>query len=157
MAEYINDALDRIVLMQQAAITKPDGNAPEAYDHPFVKASSYPYWLNWLGLVSVEVESNTAETRYHDFTMRLVMGHIVEDYQGARPELLNDYVAQVLDYFNARPLLKRTWADTAVPYLAPEMAFITAVTGIFTDDENQMVVCDFTLSASFLINLDRIF
>lgn len=156
MADYLQTAIARICLMEQAAITKPDGTQPAAYEHPFVKATTYPYWLNWAGPVVVEKMSDDTEHREHDIVMRLVLGVVTQDYDGAIAERLNDYVADVLDYFNARPTLKRTNADAEVGIAPGEGAFIGNATGIQVGGDNT-VYCDFTLTVPFLVGVERVY
>ena len=156
---YLETAMDRIVLMQKAAITRADGTAPDAFPHPFVKSDAFPYWLNIVGAMQSDLQSVESERRDHTIVMRLMLGHITQDYTGAIPDRLNGYIVDVLNYFNARPTLRRDSSDSQIKWLAPAPmgAFIDRMTGIKVEEGGSRVWCDFTLVVPFVVRLDRVY
>ncbi len=154
---YFHDAVLRVVAMQQEAIQTPAGTPPEAFPY-LVARQPYPYWCNWPGAIRRESLSADREWREHTLNMRLVVAADGADVPGEAEKRLNDYVAQVYDYFAARRLLKRTGDDPPVQYLDPEGAVLGVATGLRVLQMSETVrvkAVDFPLIMTFSVPIAR--
>jgi hypothetical protein len=158
MTDYLTPTIARVVLMQQACITLPDGSAPMASPRWLYKQNTMPYWVNQPGRFTAEREAVDLERRDHTIVMRLVLGSQTSDYAGAHEDRLYAWIPGVLDYFNRRPRLRRTVDDDQIAFLHPEYgAFCESGTGVQLHPVTGRIICDFILTVPFLIPVAHVF
>lgn len=120
MTNELENALARLTEMQQDVIPNSDA-VPVA----FYAQEAAPYWKNTVTGFSVELESESQQIVTWQITMTLILSATTEGFEQEAERLIHAYAPLVLRYFGQRRQLKRTSADSAVPYLDPRGAFIT--------------------------------
>lgn len=156
---YLTDCKARLVLLQQAAIETPGGDVPAAFAYATAGQFAYPYWTTQTGAVRIEQKSASGyERREHEFLMRLHVGTLTGDTPGQAEARLDEYIPQVLDYFNNRPLLRRTPQDDKLRYLADGAAITQVEIARYVDEGKPTVlVAVFRLTAPFTVTIQQTF
>lgn len=126
---YWTEAIDRICLMEKEAITTVDGIQPVAVPYPTHIQSTYPYWVNKPGQVTVDRTAST-EYRTHMLEMSIVIGALTQDYTGENEARANLWLEEVFDYFLNRPMLQRTPHDSQIKFLSLPGALMIGAAGI---------------------------
>jgi hypothetical protein len=162
---YYTTAIERVLLMQRACIQRPDGGAPDAFSRALVVSQNVPYWTNVPARVTAESTGTRTARRVYHHVMRLVIGIMTADYTGANDDRLAQWMEETLDYFNARPTLKRTAADEPVGHLdmseggasiSDASGYRVLTIGPLQQQSRQLIVCDFTLVLPFIVNVTPI-
>lgn len=104
------ELIDRVVALEKEALAALTPTViADAADHFFYVQGSYPYFVNRLGAIIVDDDSEEFDTYAYEVIMRLVMGHTTEGSQGydGEPDArLQAYIPQIITYFNQRELLQ---------------------------------------------------
>jgi hypothetical protein len=116
----LDDVLARLVLMQKAVL--PGSDAVPAFVYT---QESFPFWLNRVGRYSVEDIAIDLQTVTYTILMRLVLGNVTSGFEVETEQLVHQWLPTVLLYFGQRRRLKRTNADSGVPFLDAKGALIT--------------------------------
>jgi len=95
--------------------------------------ATFPYWTNRLGPANTDWDSDQMQTETRTILMRLVIGHITQNYDGQTEDLLGDYIDAVYDAFadiDAMRLIDGTTFTTEPLYLHPLGVEIESDTGL---------------------------
>lgn len=120
MTTHLEDLLARLVLMQQAAMPGSDAVPVSVYTQ-----EATPFWINQVDGYTVELESENLQIITYTITMTLVLAATTEGFEQQAEGQIHAWLPVILQYFGQRRQLKRTSADSALPYLHPRGAFIT--------------------------------
>lgn len=155
MTTELDTALARLTDMQKDVVPNSDA-VPAA----FYAQEATPYWKNTITGFSVELESENLQIVTWQITMTLVLATTTEGFEQEAERQIHAYAPVVLRYFGQRRQLKRTSADSAVPYLHPRGAFITggrADYGLQQSGIGQsMFAVDFTIEVPLWQDTDQV-
>jgi len=128
MPSVETQAMDRLVIMQKEALVSINANVDAV---PFFPHSqeAFPYWVNWLRRGSPSSAGEDIRMDGYSVMMRLVMGHITEDYSGELLTLAYEYIPAVVDFFATRPFLTNATDTTPLDFIHPEGAEIVDFIG----------------------------
>ncbi len=147
-------ALERITLMQKAAL--PATKA--AFAQFWRLAPNFPYWTNRLGPLRVAYDGEPDQTHTWQVVMRLVIGHLTQDYEGALEGRLPGWLQDTVAYFQARPQLRRDYTDAELLYLSPLGASVVGVTGyraFVRIGESSQIGAEITLEVPFQVTIEK--
>jgi hypothetical protein len=137
----LNAYLTQICLLQQSSIEGSD-----AVPYFWYSQDTMPYWVNRIGAVDPQLLATDENEQVYHITMRLVIAHLVQGYDGEPELLLGQYIDDVLTYFASRPRLMLNAEDS---FTADDLleAGITLTRGytIFTNSAALQIGCEFTL------------
>lgn len=123
-----------------------------------------PYFVNWLSgyrerLSIDDLDEDSSEDIVVDWftvTIRLVIGHLTEGYQGEVALNLYDYIPAITQYFRTHPYLTSDDYTTPLDMIGPLSLTIPDGTGlrVFSNAgiSSQQVGTEFTLQIPILIN-----
>ena len=155
MTTELDTALARLTDMQKDVIPNSDA-VPVA----FYAQEAAPYWKNTVTGFSVELESETLQIVTWQITMTLVLAATTEGFEQEAERLIHAYAPLVLRYFGQRRQLKRTSADSAVPYLHPRGSFITAGKADYGSQQSgigqSMFAVDFNIEVPLWQDTDQV-
>lgn len=128
-------SIDAQALMDRVAALETEAMAvlstpvtAEATDHFFYVQGSTPYFVNRLGEIVVEGDSEDFDLYTYDVVMRLIIGQITQGYQGEPENQLQTYIPQIIRYFNERELLQSVTYPTGLDNL--HRARVVACSGL---------------------------
>lgn len=125
MPNYIEDFMDRIVAMQKEAMNTITSGVFDAVDYWPYQQEAFPYCTNRLGAMTPVNDYGEDIVGYgRTVFMRLVVGHITEDYAGGLQNTVYTYIEPFEQYFREHPMLT-TDGTTFGDYTAePDYLFI---------------------------------
>lgn len=158
MSNAVDTALDRVVAIQKEAML--------ALAAP-ITVDSVPYYYHWqddgvyftnrLGPITVteglpdDEIAQDYQTSVYQIIMRMVIGHLTEDYDGNNEAKLKDWIPHLITYFNERPGLQHAAAPVHLDNLWS--ALVTGCTGFAilqsTGLSVQQLGCEFSLTCTF--------
>jgi hypothetical protein len=125
-ASELDNMLARLVEMQEDVVVS-DAVPVSLY----VQEGGY-YWTNTVTGFTVQLVSEELQVITYQITMRLVLATVTEGFLTEAEQKLHKVLPPIILYFSQRRQLKRTSADSTVPYLDPRGAVI--VGGQVRDD-----------------------
>lgn len=123
MTTPLDDLLARLVDMQKAVVTGSDSVPAFIYTQ-----ETLPFWVNRVGAYRVIDTAMDLQTVVYSITMRLSLGYVTQGFNQEAEQMIHTWLPTVLLYFGQRRQLKRTSADSAVPFLNAEGGLITGGT-----------------------------
>lgn len=154
----MQELMDRVAALESEALASlsPPVTA-DAVDRFFHTQSTYPYFVNRLGAITIEGDSEDLDVYTINVQMRLLIGHITEGYEGEVENRLQVYIPQVISYFNERQLLQSiAYSDALTDDI---QARIVACTGHMiwqhSGSGSQLVGAEFTLQVSLTDELTQ--
>jgi hypothetical protein len=159
MTNYIEDAMARIVEMQQEVFTADIGEACDAVPYWPYEQESFPYWTNRLAAMTPDyIEfAEDIQTNPETILMRLVVDHVTAGYKGDKPKKAHEYYVPIIDYFSQHSGLNTDSGTytTCADYLDPTtQAFITTHTGLVVFSNSGILTMqlgiEFTLRVPFM-------
>jgi hypothetical protein len=134
MASILSQAMTRIADMQIEALAGVtiDGSSVEADAVPYFpyQQEAAPYFSNRITNHEVTYESDDIVTDTFTITMRLVIGHLEEGYDGELASDMYEYIPAVIAFFDSNPFLTSTNYPAELDYIEPEDVTITVSSGI---------------------------
>ena len=140
--------MDRIAALETEALAAltPAVEA-NAVDRFFHVQATYPFFVNRLGAMTIDDDSEDLDLYVVNVQMRLLIGKITEGYDGEVENRLQLYIPQVINYVNSRELMQSLTYPTALEDIT--RARIVACTGfaVFQQQgvQTSLVGCEFTL------------
>lgn len=154
----VNQALTRIVgianeglaSISVVADTKPYFWHTQAeFPYMTIRVSNVVY-----GDYPDELPSEDFVTDVYTVTLRLIVAHITQDYDGRNEYRLYEMIPVIREYLKRRELLQSATYPTAMPYL--RYALDTGNTGLrlltnsgVDTNNTQQVACEFTIECTF--------
>ncbi len=131
MPSTLSQAMTRIAELQKDALnTLTDGKVDAVAFFPY-QQESFPYFVNWLS--GDDVDEDISEDIVFDryvVTMRLVVGHFTEGYEGETSLDIYEYIPAIKAAFATNPYLTSTASTTALDSIAADGVNITGSTGL---------------------------
>lgn len=153
--------MDRIAALETEALAalSPSVEA-NAVDRFFHVQATYPFFVNRLGAITVDDDSEDFDVYTVNVQMRLLIGHLTEGYNGEVENRLQLYIPQIISYFNSRELLQSATYTEALDDLGLNgRARITACTGFAVFQNSgvgtQLVGAEFTLQCELTEELTQ--
>jgi hypothetical protein len=116
----LDSLLARLVDMQEDVVAGADAVPVSFY------AQEQPvYWTNSITGFTVERVTENIDIITYRITMRLVLALVTEGFSTEAEQKMQLWLPYILSYFATRRQLKRTSADSAVPFLDPRGAVIS--------------------------------
>ena len=100
-----NQLLERAVAIAQEAITIV-GLTSDGYPFFWHTQTSYPYVTARIGAVEVGEDGEELDTYAYTVTLRIVIGHFTENYNGALETKLYEIIPVLIQRINERELLQ---------------------------------------------------
>ena len=142
------ELMDRVAALETEALAalSPSVSA-NAVDRFFHTQAAYPYFVNRLGAISIDADSEDFDVYTVNVQMRLLIGHITEGYEGEVENRLQLYIPQVITYFNEHEELQSATYTAALVDL--DRARVVACTGFAVFQQSgistSLVGAEFTL------------
>jgi hypothetical protein len=155
--------MDRVAALEieaLAALTPTvDANAVDRFFH--VQAT-YPFFVNRLGAITVDDDSEDLDVYVVNVQMRLLIGKITEGYEGEVENRLQVYIPQIITYFNERELLQSmTYADALDDISPSGVCRIVACTGFAVFQQSgvgtSLVGAEFTLRCELKESIEQVY
>lgn len=155
MASYLNRLLERIVIVQQAAVASV--TTSDAVPYFYHTQEDFPYFTNRISDNAPDTDSPAdLQTRAYTVTMRLVVAHLTAGYVGENEALLYELIPLVETAFSSDQWLASDDGSVIEELDAVGVQFsrsrgmtVFSNAGI----EAQQLGTEFTLRASFDIDL----
>lgn len=149
-------AMLRLVAMEKDSIAAVVSTAVDGVTYYPYQQESFPYWHNRMLPTTVEWVADDYPVYRVRIVGRLVIGHLKEGYKGQTPDKVYDYVPEVYDYFDRRPMMTSTDYPTDLDDIYPDdgltilgdsgfLAFVNSGIGV-TD-----VGIEFTFEIPFIV------
>lgn len=122
MTANLLDAFNRLVAIQEAAVTNSD-----AFPAGLVTQEAFPYWTNHYQGCTVTLNSQEFLVYTHRIDMALHLGNVTQDWLTQMEQNLWTQIATILDYFSARIRLQSATYTTPMLDIDPRGAIITGV------------------------------
>lgn len=116
---YLDDALDRLVAMQQESLNTALGFDCDAKPFWPYFQDTFPYWTNRPGQRNNADLSHDVRIKVRNIQMRLVLGHWNEGYEGELAERAVELIVAIDDYFDVREDLSSTTYPSGPDFLMP--------------------------------------
>ncbi len=131
MPSTLSQAMTRIAELQKDALNTLTGGKVDAVAFFPYAQEDFPYFVNWLSGddEDEEVSEDIVLDRYV-VTMRLVVGHLTEGYEGEVALDIYEYIPAIKAAFATNSFLKSTDSPTDLDSIAPEGVNITGSTGL---------------------------
>lgn len=144
----MQELMDRVAALETEALAALSPSVvANAVDRFFHVQPTYPYFVNRLGAMTIDDDSEDLDVYAVIVKMRLIIGHVTEGYEGEVENRLQLYIPQVITYFNERELLQSGTYTAALDDLT--RARIVACTGFAVFQQSgigsQLVGAEFDL------------
>lgn len=157
MSDYLNKWLDLICKAQVRAVESVV--TADAYPKFFYAQEDFPYFINRISDSTADLESpQDAQQRTYTCTMRLVVAHLTQGYEGENEVLLYRLIPLVEDEFGFNHWLTDEDEDYVHEMDARGVVFerstglrVFQTTGI----EATQIGAEFTLTSTFYIQKNR--
>lgn len=159
---YLEDTKAHLVAMQNE-INALIGKTALAKGYGQFSRDQYPYWRNVTGDTVITSTDDGSKIRTTTIYMVWTLGVLGAGEEGQLEENADDWIVDVLDYFQARPELKSATLATPIRWLY-DQAYISNATGVIysapasdgtTKDVKRTASITFTLIAPFRVVVQR--
>jgi len=143
MATYRTDMLNRLVAMEAealdaavAALIGGDVTGIDSVPYLFYEGSSLPYIVHRVGPSFPENIAEDMTIRTYDVFIRVVTGHLTENYIGENEEFVDEIIPLLEEYLLKHPMLTTDAGVyvTEPTWMYPEAIDIGDTTGIIPFD-----------------------
>ena len=114
---YLSEAMLRIAAMQREALAVYNADAKDYFYH---WQESFPYFVNRITDEDTVFDSEDYKIRNYTITMRLVVGHLTEGYDGTPERNLYAFIPLVENKFDNNRVLTSVAYPTPMDWLNPE-------------------------------------
>ena len=140
--------MDRVAALETEALaTLSPSVQADAVDRFFHVQATYPFFVNRLGAMTIDGDSEDLDLYVVNVQMRLLIGKLTEGYEGEVENRLQLYIPQVITYMNERELLQSTTYPDALDDIT--RARVVACTGFAVFQQSgvqaSLVGAEFTL------------
>jgi len=140
MTSYRNDLLARLVAIEHAALDSyitsqfPKKSGIDTVPQLFYQQPSTPYIVHRVGASTPEPLSEDASIRRYDVFIRVVVGHLTDNYKGKNEELVDEIIPLLEDFLIKHEMLTTDSGTyhTEPTWLFPEGITIADTSGILS-------------------------
>lgn len=157
MALPIDTLLLRVAAIQIEAMASISVTAG-AVGYFYYTQEDFPYFTNRLGPMESGYDSEDFDRDTYTVIMRLIVGHLTQNYEGRNEALLSLWIPTIKTYFNSREWLQTSSGSYIAELNSLIRARVTSCTGyrIFLNSglPATQVGCEFTLTCEFDETID---
>ena len=153
----LDAAIDRVVELEIEALNALSTPVPsDAKPYFFHWQEEFPYWTNRLGTMTQGEQDEEFDEPEYTLVMRLVIGHLTQDYDGFNEDKLKQWIPHICTYFSQRRWLQTATTSAGLSNLVE--ARITGCTGFRVLQSVGLpgiqLGCEFNLRCRFVEQID---